>query len=144
VIGVKTRKILFIKKMAERAVSDIMKKPGQPKELLNVGERGKFCFEDLEEGRIDLLRESPCDMQGPEGVLKTSMFGRREHPAGALELEDSAKPLKPGRIDRVSFCFLSFDPVRHHNVMINRVGDQSGSPGVLCLFHARETPSHDS
>jgi hypothetical protein len=85
-VGIKSGKILLIKKMAERAMPDIMEEPGQTKEFLHIGKRGKFCFEDLEERGIKLLRESSRDMHGPKGVLKTSMFGRRKHPTGALEM----------------------------------------------------------
>src|SRR4030042_754904 len=45
---------------------------------------------------------------------------------------------------RGEFCFFPFDPVGHHNVMINRVGDQSGPLSVLCLFHVPETFFHES
>src|SRR5512136_3503189 len=126
---------MFIEKMAERAMSDVMEEPGQTKEFLQIRERGKLCFEDLEERGINLFRESPCDMHGPKGVLKTSMFGRGKYPTSALQLEDATKALNPGGIDHVPFCPLPFDPVRHHDVMINGVCDQSGSLGALCLVH---------
>jgi hypothetical protein len=109
--------------MAERAMSDIVEEPSQTKEFLQIGKRGKLCFEDLEKRGINLLRESPCDMHGSEGVLKTSMFGRGKYPTSALQLEDATKALNPGRIDHTPFCSLPFDSVRHHNVMIDGVCD---------------------
>jgi hypothetical protein len=143
-IGIESGKILVIEEMAERAMSDVMEKPGQTKEFLQIGERGKFCFEDPRKRGINLLRESPRDMHGPEGVLKTSMLGRGKYPTGALQLEDATKALNPGGIDHIPFCSLPFDPVRHHNIMINGVCNQSGSVGDLRLLHVLETLFHGS
>src|SRR4030042_1758228 len=141
---VESRKILLIKEMAEGAVSGIMEEPSQAKEFIYIGKRGEFCFENLEERGIKPLRESPGDMQGPKGVLKTSMLGRGKYPASTLQLEDASKALNPGGVDHIPFCFLPFDPVGHHNVMINGVCDQSGPLSVLCLFHVPETFFHES
>jgi hypothetical protein len=80
----KARKILFIKKMAEGPVTNIMEESSQAKEFLDVGERREFCFENLKERGIKLFREGPCDMQGAEGVLETSMFGCGKYPSCAL------------------------------------------------------------
>ena len=78
------KKILVIKKMAEGTMSDIMEEPSQAKEFLYIGERGKVCFENLEEKGIKLFRKSPRDMHGPKRVLKTSMLGCGKYPASAL------------------------------------------------------------
>jgi hypothetical protein len=90
---------LLIEKMAERAVSDVVKESSQPEELLHIREGRKFSFKDLEERRVNLLGESPRDVHSSKGVLKTSMLGRRKYPASALKLEDATKALNPGRVD---------------------------------------------
>jgi hypothetical protein len=83
-IGVKSGKILFIKEMAEGAMTNIMKESSQAKEFLKVGERRKLCFENPKERGIKLFRKGPSEMQGAEGVLETSMLGCGKYPSCAL------------------------------------------------------------
>jgi len=130
--------------MAEGTMAGIMEKSGQAKEFVNIGKGGKVCLEDLKERGIKLLREGPCEMHGSQGMLETGMFGRRKDPACALELEDTAKALNPRGIDQIPFCFLPFDPIGHHHVMIDGVCDQSSPSSLLERSHLSETFFHDS
>jgi hypothetical protein len=123
VIGVESSKILLIKKMAKRAVPDIVEESGESKEFLQIEKGREVCFENGEEGGIKLFRENPCHMQGSKRVLETSMFGGGKYPAGALELEDAPKTLNPEGIDHISFCILPSDAIGHHNIMIKGVRD---------------------
>jgi hypothetical protein len=59
-------------------------------------------------------------------------------------LKDASKPLNPGRIDHIPFCFLPFDAIGHHNVMINGIGDQTDPLSVPCPLHALEISFHAS
>jgi hypothetical protein len=143
-IGTESGKILLIKKMAERSMSDIMEESGKTKKFLDIGEGRKFCMKELEKGGIKLFSKSPRNMHGSQGVLEPGMFGRGEHPAGTLQLEDTSKALNPRGVDHVPLCPFPFYPIRHHNVMINGVCDQSSPLSFFCPFHVPEAFFHDA
>jgi dTDP-D-glucose 4,6-dehydratase len=73
-IGLESRKILFIEEMAEGAVSDIMQESGESKEFFNIVRRWEFTIFNLVERRIKLLCKDSSHMHGSQGVLKTGMF----------------------------------------------------------------------
>ena len=120
--------------MAERPVPGIMEKSGQAKKFIQIGKGGEVRFESLVERGIKLFRESPCDVHGSEGVLKTSMFGRRKNPPRTLQLEDASEALNPGGIDHIPFRSFPFYPVGHHHVVIDGVRDQSSALNPRRLF----------
>jgi len=80
---------------------------------------------DLEERGIEPLREDSRYVHGAKGVLKPGVFRGRVDPPRALELEDAAKALNPGRVDRIPLGQLPLDPVGHDDVVIDRVRNES-------------------
>src|SRR4030043_661130 len=113
--------------MAERAVADVMKQPGHPQKLFDIGEGWKFRFKEIKQGRIELLRKSPCHMHRSEGMLEAGMLCGGKDPAGALELKDAAESLDIRRIDHIPFRLLPWDAVGHNHIVIDGIGNQSGS-----------------
>jgi len=131
-VGLESGEILFVKKMAERAVTDIMQQPCKSQKFFNIRRGRELAFFDSIKGWIKLLREDPGDMHGPERVLEASVFCSGKYPSSALELEDTTKSLNPEGIDHIPFGFFPLYTVGHHDIVINRVGDQ---PDPLDLFH---------
>jgi hypothetical protein len=124
VIGLETGEILFIEKVAERPMTNIMEQTSQTEQFFNAVRRRDFPSVDLRERGVKLLREDSGHMHGPEGVLEAGMFRRGVNPASTLKLEDAAKTLNPGSIDDIPFRLLPLDTVGHQDVVIDRVGNQ--------------------
>jgi hypothetical protein len=68
-------------------------------------------------------------MHGAEGMLKPAMFGGWKDPPSALKLINPPQPLKPDRIDKISLRgpLGSFPPVGHEDILVDRIGDETGS-----------------
>jgi hypothetical protein len=60
------------------------------------------------------------------------VFCGGEYPSSALELEDATKSLNPEGIDHIPLGFLPLYAIGHHDIVINRVCDQSDP---LDFFH---------
>src|SRR5206468_8814189 len=100
---------------------------------------------------IEVTGEPAGDVHGPERVDKPAVLGGRVNPPGALELEDAAEPLDPGRIDQVLLGRLPLRVARlppggagegdgEGDVLVNRVGDERRA--VVMSFAQRGTRIH--
>jgi hypothetical protein len=69
-----SRKILFVEKMAERSVADIMEEASETEEFFNIKGRRKVFPKDPGQRGIEPVRKDTCHMHRPEGMLEAGMF----------------------------------------------------------------------
>jgi hypothetical protein len=74
VVRFESRKILFVEKMAEGSVADIMEKASEPEEFFDIEGRRKVFPEDVGQRGIEPVRKDTRHMHRPEGMLKTGML----------------------------------------------------------------------
>jgi hypothetical protein len=134
-IRFESRKILFVEEMAERSMADIMQEAGEPEEFFDIEGRRKIFTKDARQRGIEPFRKDPCHVHRPEGMLEAGMFCRGKNPTGTLKLKDTPKSLNPGGVNDIPLGSLSFHAVGHHDVMVNRVGNQPGELTFFCSHH---------
>src|SRR5437879_8771903 len=91
---------IVVEEMAERAVPDVVDERGDAQQLFDVVGRRRVRDDLLQEG-VEMPGEPAGDVHRAERVDEPAVLGGRVDPPGALELEDVAQPLGPGRIDQI-------------------------------------------
>ena len=87
------------------------------------------------QARIERARPQPGLVHDPEAVGEARVLGRREDPAGALQLADATQPLQPGRVEEVLLGdvlggqpgrgrFSRRQPLGEFDVPVDRVADE--------------------
>src|SRR5207247_4271261 len=100
---------------------------------------------------VEVAGDTTGNVDGPERVDKPGVLGGRVDPPSALELEDVAEPLDPGRIDQLLLGRLLLRGARlppggaregdgEGDVLVNRVGDERRA--VVMRFAQRGTRIH--
>ena len=95
---------LLVEEVRERPMTDVVHETGHPQRLDDEALRG-----DGFAGADQLTAEARVERTGPQAGLvhdakavgEPRVLGRREDPAGALELADPPEPLQPGRVEDV-------------------------------------------
>ena len=95
---------VVVEEVRERPVPDVVEQPGHAQGLDDEPLRGRRLAEP-DQGGPQARVQRPCPQPGlvhdAEAVGEARVLGRREDPAGALELADPAHPLEPGGVEQV-------------------------------------------
>jgi hypothetical protein len=129
------REILFIKKVAEGPMPNVMEESSEAEKFFNIKRRREVFSKNSGQGGIEPLRKDPGHMHRSERVLETGMFCGGINPTGTLELKDAPKPLNPECVNHISLGSLPFDAVGHHNIVINGICDQPSGLTLFFPFH---------
>ena len=123
--------VMFIKKMPERAMADIVEQSRQAQQFFHIIAR-RHILAGVFEAWIKVAGKLTRHMHSSQGMLKAGMLGRRVHPSRALQLINTSKPLHPGGIDNVLFRLLRravLQWYRERGIRVNRIGNQC-HPGI--------------
>ena len=97
---------VVVEEVGERAVADVVEQAGDPEGLDDEplgrdGAPGSTSASAVAQARVEVARPEARLVHHPEAVGEPAVLGRREDPAGALELADPAQPLEPGRVEEI-------------------------------------------
>ena len=98
---------VLVEEVGERPVSDVVEQAGDPQRLddqaLGRDAARPTAARVALEARVEAARPQAGLVHHPQAVGEAAVLGRREDPAGALELADPAQPLEPGGVEQVVF-----------------------------------------
>jgi hypothetical protein len=132
------RQHVVVEEVGERPMPDVVQQSGDS-QCLDNQPLGRHVLPEAtqlpRQRRVQCPPPQPGLVHDPKAVREPRVLGRREDPAGALELADAAHPLDPRRVKQVllgdvlgeqvrGLRFCRAEPLRQLHVAVDGVADQ--------------------